>query len=117
MKIRMTFEGESITATLLDIGTARHFASMLPLTLMLKDFGDTEKISDLPRKLSTAGAPSGSEPSAGDLAFYAPWGNLAVFLKDFEYSSGLVVFGKFDAGIETMNRPGPLRVTIERVEE
>jgi hypothetical protein len=117
MKIRMNVEGTPVTATLLDTETARDFASLLPLTLTLKDYGDTEKISDLPRKLTTAGAPPGSEPSAGDLAFYAPWGNFAVFLKDFEYSGGLILLGKLDSGLETLNRPGLLKVTVERTEE
>ena len=117
MKIRMNVEGKSVTASLLANETSRDFASLLPLTLTLKDYGDTEKIGDLPRKLTTAGAPPGSEPTVGDLAFYAPWGNLAVFLKDFEYSSGLVLVGKLDSGVEALNRPGLLKVTIERIED
>ena len=64
---------------------------MLPLTLTLKDYAGTEKISDLPRKLSTQGAPSGSDPSVGDITLYAPWGNLAIFYRDFGYASGLII--------------------------
>ncbi|WP_369126869.1 cyclophilin-like fold protein [Amycolatopsis vastitatis] len=61
-----------------DSAAARDFAALLPLTLNLSDFHQTERISDLPRPLSTAGAPRSAEPKAGDLAFYAPWGNLAI---------------------------------------
>jgi hypothetical protein len=39
-----------------------------------------EKIGDLPKKLSTDGAPTGSNPNVGDIAYYAPLGNLAIFL-------------------------------------
>jgi hypothetical protein len=117
MRIRINVEGRPVTATLLDNETSRDFASLLPPTLTVKDYADTEKISDLPRKLTTAGAPPGSEPLAGDLAYYSPWGNLAVFLKDFEYSRGLVPLGKVDSGVEALNRPGPLRVIIERIED
>lgn len=46
----------------------------------------------------------------------SPWRNLAVFYKDFNYSSGLVELGKIDSGIEALKRPGPLKVTIERIE-
>jgi hypothetical protein len=116
MKIRMDVEGTSITATLDDNDTARDFASLLPLTLTLRDYAATEKISDLPRKLSTQDAPAGTEASAGDIAYYAPWGNLALFYRDFEYSRGLVRLGTLDAGIEVLRRPGPLEVTIERYE-
>jgi hypothetical protein len=37
--------------------TSRDFAALLPLTLTLKDYAATEKISDLPKRLSTDGAP------------------------------------------------------------
>jgi hypothetical protein len=58
MKIRITIEGTPVTATLEDNATARDFASLLPLKLTLKDYASTEKISDLPRRLSTEGAPA-----------------------------------------------------------
>ncbi|ACG74568.1 conserved hypothetical protein [Anaeromyxobacter sp. K] len=115
MKIRINFEGKVITGTLADTESARDFASMLPLTLTLKDYSGTEKISDLPRRLSTKGAPAGSDPSIGDLAYYAPWGNLALFYKDFGYSSGLVTLGKLDSGVEVLSGRDPVKVTIELV--
>lgn len=117
MRIRINVEGTPITATLLDNATARDLFSLLPLTLTLTDYAATEKISDLPRRLSTAGAPRGVDPSIGDIAYYAPWGNLALFYRDFGYSNGLVKLGTIDSGIEALSRPGPLSVTIERIEE
>jgi hypothetical protein len=117
MKIRMDVEGTAITATLADNATSRDFVSLLPLTLTLKDYEATEKISDLPKRLSTEGAPAGSGPSIGDITYYAPWGNLAVFYKDFSYSKGLVKLGRIDSGVKALNRPGPLKVKIELVEQ
>ena len=117
MKIRLTVGGKVMLATLLDNATARDLVSLLPLTLTLEDYASTEKISYLPRKLSTAGAPAGSDPSIGDITYYAPWGNLAIFYKDFGYASGLITLGRFDSGIEELNVPGKLKVTIERVEK
>lgn len=117
MKIRLTIDGKAITATLIDNATARDFLSLLPMTLTLEDYAATEKISYLPRKLSTAGAPAGSDPSVGDISYYAPWGNLAIFYKDFRYSRGLIRLGRVDSGIEALNVPGALMVTIERVEK
>jgi hypothetical protein len=113
MKIRLRVEDKAITATLIDSKTTRDFISLLPLTLTLEDYAGTEKISRLPRRLSTEDAPSGSDPSVGDVAYYAPWGNLAIFYRDFEYSRGLVVLGKIDSGIDALNAPGSVRVTIE----
>lgn len=117
MKIRMNVEGRSLAATLADNDTARDFASLLPLELTLTDYAATEKISDLPKRLSTAGAPPSSDPSAGDLAYYSPWGNLAVFYEDGHPSRGLVKLGRIDSGLEAVKRPGSARVSIELVEQ
>ena len=70
-------------------------------------------ISYLPRKLLTEGAPAGSDPAIGDVAYYAPWGNLALFHKDFRYSSGLVHLGKIDSGLAALSTPGSSKATIE----
>jgi hypothetical protein len=100
---------------LTDSKTTQDFISLLPLTLTLEDYAGTEKISDLPKGLSTEDTPSGSDPSVGDITYYAPWGNLAIFYRDFGYSSGLVILGKIDSSIEAFNVPGSIRVTIELV--
>ena len=103
------------TATLDDNGSAREFAARLPLSLTLKDYAATEKIADLPGALSIKGSPEAYKPSAGDISYYAPWGNLAIFYKDGHLSSGLVRLGRLDSGIDAMRRPGPVSVRVERV--
>ncbi|WP_253894857.1 cyclophilin-like fold protein [Corallococcus exercitus] len=115
MKIRLTVGEKVLTATLRDNETARDFASLLPLTLTLKEYAATEKISDLPRKLTTKGAPPGTAASAGDISYYAPWGNLALFHRDFGHSSGLVTLGKLDGDVEVLKGPGPLEAKVELV--
>ena len=52
-------------------------------------------------------------PSIGDIAYYAPWGNLAIFYRDFPYSPGLIKLGVIDTGGEALGQRGPLRATIE----
>jgi hypothetical protein len=115
MKIRITIWEKVVTANLNDSQAAQDFVSLLPLTLVLEDHSKTEKISYLPRKLSTTGAPAGSDPSVGDIAYYAPWGNLAIYYKDFGYSSGLVILGKIDGEVEAFNAPGSIKAAIELV--
>jgi hypothetical protein len=39
----------------------------------------------------------------GDIAYYAPWGNLAIFHKDFGYSDGLIILGKIDGDVDALN--------------
>lgn len=115
MKIRLTINGKSTTATLDDNPSARDFVALLPLTMTLEDYNATEKIAYLPRKLTTQGAPAAIKPRVGDLAYYAPWGNVALFYRDFGHSPGLVRLGRFDAGVEALAVPGSLTVTIEAV--
>lgn len=117
MRIRIELEGQTLTATLADNPTSRDFVSLLPLTLELEDYAETEKISYLSRNLSTAGAPPGSDPSVGDISYYAPWGNLALFHRDFGYSKGLIKLGTLDQGVEALRRPGILRARIELMQE
>jgi hypothetical protein len=74
MRIRIKAGDKVVTATLVDNPTSRDFISLLPLTVTLEDHAATEKITYLPRKLSTEGAPAGSDPAIEDIAYYAPWG-------------------------------------------
>ncbi|HEU4720307.1 MAG TPA: cyclophilin-like fold protein [Gemmatimonadaceae bacterium] len=115
MKIRIETDGSAITATLNDSEAARDFASLLPLSVTLEDYASTEKIATLPRRLSTTGAPAGSDPDAGDIAYYAPWGNLAIYYRDFRYSDGLVKLGRLDGGVDVLRRANG-RATIVRAD-
>jgi hypothetical protein len=117
MKIRIDLDGTRVTATLDDTAPSQDFVSLLPLTLTLEDYNRTEKISDLPRRLSIQDAPAGVDPSRGDIAYYAPWGNLAIFYKDFPYSRGLVRLGRIDSGVQMFEKSRALKVTMRRVDE
>ncbi|MBN1971717.1 MAG: hypothetical protein JXR48_13665 [Candidatus Delongbacteria bacterium] len=61
-----------------------------------KDYAGTEKISDLPKKLNAKESPSGYDPKIGDLTYYSPWGNIAIFYKDFGYAAGLIHLGEIE---------------------
>ncbi|QKO39866.1 hypothetical protein F0335_15640 [Serratia marcescens] len=112
MKIEIIVDGETATATLFDTPTGRDFASLLPLSLTLEDYADIERISNLPRRLSTAHAPDGMTPEAGDITFYTPWGNLAIFVQGRPYARSLIPLGKIDSGLPAPERRGPLAVQI-----
>lgn len=117
MKIKISSGGETATATLDGTEMAKDFAKLLPLELTLGDFAGSEKISDLPRRLSTKNAPDGYKPSAGEIAYYAPWGNIAFFYKDGTHSRGLVRLGKMDGdGIKLVVKWDSKKVRIEKAE-
>jgi hypothetical protein len=105
MKIKITAGKNKVVATLNNSEAACDFISMLPLTLTLEDYASTEKVSDLPKQLSTNGSPAGGEGFAGDITYYAPWGNLAIFYKNSTvgYANGLVILGKIDGSPEIFN--------------
>ncbi|WP_198655480.1 cyclophilin-like fold protein [Streptomyces geranii] len=112
MAIRVTIDGRPVDATLNDSPAARDFADLLPLTLDLEDFHQTERIADLPRRLTTSGAPAPTVPRVGDLAYYAPWGNLALYYHDGDSASAdLLVLGHLDIDADRLGTAD--RITIE----
>jgi hypothetical protein len=96
-----------------DSATARDLATLLPLTLDMEDFHQSERIADPPRKLDTSGAPDAATPKAGDLAYYAPWGNLAVFYRDGQHSPGLIILGRPNHSANIGRLATADRITIE----
>lgn len=106
MKLQLRLGDQTLDILMDDNPTARDFTTLLPLTLDLDDYAATEKIAYLPRRLSTTEAPRGYTPAAGDLAYYAPWGNLAIFHKDFGYSAGLVRLGRIERGFDRLATEG-----------
>jgi hypothetical protein len=113
LRIRLVIGDKTVRVTLDANATARDFAALLPLTLVLEDYAATEKVATLPRKLSTEGAPAGTTPAVGDFSYYAPWGNLAIFHKPFRYSEGLVRLGRIDSGLDILRTEGRLAARVE----
>ena len=115
--IKLTVDGNEIFVNLEDNQASREFLGMLPLTLTFEDFNSTEKIATLPDELSTEGLPSGYTPEVGDFSYYAPWGNISVFYKDFRYSNSLYKLGTIESGTEILgNINEDFEVTIERAD-
>ncbi|MDF3127085.1 cyclophilin-like fold protein [Rheinheimera sp. 1928-s] len=114
-KIQIELDGAVLFASLDDNPTVRDFIARLPLTLELKDYASTEKVVFLPDKLTTQNAPPGSTPVVGDISYYAPWGNLAIYYQDFAYSPGLVRLGRISSGIEQLNFSGEKHATISLI--
>lgn len=113
MKLKITIGRKIVEAVLYDNPTSKDFASLLPLTLHMEDYNRTEKISQLSKKLSSQNAPRGFKPSVGDITYYEPWGNMALFYKDFSYANGLISIGKITTGVEAFDVNGKLSVTFE----
>lgn len=85
------------------------------MQLAAEDYAATETIATLPRKLSLDGAPPGYTPQACDLAYYAPWGNLALFYKPFRHSPGLVRLGRIEGELAALRITGAVALRIEAI--
>jgi hypothetical protein len=114
-RIRIEFNGASMTATLYDNPSARDFASMLPLDLTIDDYSTNEKIAHLPRKLTGQGSAPFGDERPGDLAYYVPWGNLAFFHGGYRYSGGLIRLGRIDGDFAPLLTRGQFVLHIELV--
>ena len=117
-KIKLTFNNNEIYALINNSKAGNDFLSLLPLSVKAEDFNSTEKIFYLSKKLNTQNEPDGINPKAGDITYYAPWGNIAIFYKDFRYSNNLIYLGRFEnvSDVEKLsNMKGNFDIRIERV--
>ncbi|WP_167856571.1 cyclophilin-like fold protein [Hymenobacter metallicola] len=74
-------------------------------------------MSDLPRKPATAEATVGYQPAADNRTYYALWGNLTLFDRNFNYSYGLSTLGLFNVSRKALSIPGisAVQVGLERL--
>ena len=114
MKINISIGGKILSASLADNATARDFVSVLPLNLSMKDLFGREKYGDLPKALSE-NAPRKNRYEVGDIAYWSPNQQLAVYYyQDGESipSPGIIPIAKMDAGAEAFNLSGSVKVAI-----
>lgn len=116
-RVRFTVGDAKIIVRIADNPTSRDFVSLLPLTLEFEDFNSMEKISYLPRELTTEGS-TGSAPANGDLIYFVPWGNLGFFYnaerRDEAYDDQVILIGTIETGDELLDEleTGPVRVEL-----
>lgn len=108
-----TQSGETYTAQLADGRAAQDFYAMLPLVVDFEDYAGAESIACLPRKLDTRGE-ADSAGREGDINYYAPWGNLALFYRERGKAPGLVHLGVMHGGAQAVKALQGKGVKIER---
>ncbi|WP_040603022.1 cyclophilin-like fold protein [Paraprevotella xylaniphila] len=116
LKINLTVGDHTISATMEDNDAARDFLSRLPLEVTLNDYNNTtEKIFYPDPELRTEGVTRGCAPTPGDITIYVPWGNVAIFCKNWSHSNDLIKIGHIDGdGIDALNVGGDIKVKIEK---
>ncbi|MFX1570911.1 MAG: cyclophilin-like fold protein [Promethearchaeota archaeon] len=89
---------------------ARDLFEQLPLTIIIENYGNNEKIFYPPKKLNTTGTPL-ANAQFGTLAYYAPWGDVVMFYDNFGTANGLYELGNVISGGEHIkNMSGTIRI-------
>jgi len=117
MKIRLKIADKEIAATLIDSETTRDFVSLLPLTLTMNDLFGREKFGHLPRAISEGGKRTRTY-EVGDVIYWSPGPDVAIFYRHDGQSipsPGIIVMGKIESGMDLLNGPGTVKVTIDLV--
>lgn len=92
--VQITMEdGNAIIFELNDSPAANSLYKQLPLSIDLEDYAGSEKIFYPPEELDTSNTPTAQGP-AGTLAYYAPWGDVAIFYSECNGSTGLYELGE-----------------------
>lgn len=116
LKVKISVGDRIISATMEDNAAGRDFLSRLPLEVTLNDFNNTtEKIFYPEPVLTLEGVTRGCAPVPGDITIYAPWGNVAIFCKNWSHSNDLIKIGHIDGdGISALTVGGDIKVKFEK---
>ena len=83
----------------------------------MNDLFGREKFAHLPRAISEGGKRTRTY-QVGDVVYWSPGPDVAIYYRHDGSSipsPGIIVMGKIDSGIEALNVPGSVKVTIELV--
>lgn len=106
--------GETIVFELNNTPAAEGLYNQLPLTVEVENFSNNEKIFYPANELSTKDTPL-ARSGVGTLAYYAPWGNVVMFYRDFSSNSSLYRLGQAVSGGELIGELSGT-ITVEKVE-
>lgn len=110
MHISVHSNGKTTVFQLNDSPAARALYAQLPLSIDVKNYSHNEKIFYPPEKLAIDNTPL-ANAMTGTLAYYAPWGDVVMFYKDFGSAGGLYELGHTISGIEHIeNMSGTIKV-------
>lgn len=116
--IEMVVDDKVYNVELADHAAAQDLMNRLPMTLTFENFGQTERIAYLENALKLGNAPTSTTPVVGDFAYYIPWGNVCVFIKDFRHSSDLVPMGKMsEEATEAVRKSEDRPVTFRAIQK
>lgn len=103
MKIQVKSNANTIVYQLNDSLAAESLCNQLPMSIKVENYSNDEKIFYPAEKLKTANTPKANAKN-GSLAYYAPWGDVVMFYKDFGKATGLYELGQAVSGKENISK-------------
>lgn len=101
-RVRLIIGEQEMYATLNDDPAAESLMAMLPTDFTFEDFNGVEKIGYPNTPFYLDESTYGGAPAAGDIAIYAPWGNLSIFYQQYQHNDDLIMLGHIDEGLEVL---------------
>ena len=114
-EIEIIIGNEKAEGIVYDNNAGKSFLELLPLTIKMTDYNNTEKIGKVGNKINTKGEPQAYDPDKSDIAYYQPFGNLCFFYRDFGLSYSLYSVGKVTKSIEIFaGKNSDFEITVKR---
>ena len=98
-QMRIMVDEHEIVFELNDSAAAESLYGQLPFQVEISDYSDDEKIFYPPEGLETSNTPL-ADAKTGTLAYFAPWGDVVMFYKEFGSYNGLYELGQVISGGE-----------------
>ena len=83
-EIEIMIENEKAEGIIYDNNAGKAFLELLPITIKMSDYNNTEKIGKIGKRIDTNGLQSSYDPNVSDIAYYQPFGNLCFFYRRSE---------------------------------
>ena len=112
LKVKVTVQGQTLTATLLDNATTRAFMEKLPVTLPMMDLYGREMCYRFPEALPTDDV-NNCGYEVGEIVYYPPMHSFVIMYAQNGEHFSMQKLGRIDSGISIFNRIGDVDVTFE----
>ncbi len=114
-EIEIIIGSEKAEGIVYNNNAGKSFLELLPLTIKMSDYNNTEKIGKIGNAVNTKGEPASFDPDISDIAYYQPFGNLCFFYRDFGLSHSLYSIGRLTKGINIFaNKNSDFEITIRK---
>lgn len=114
-EIEIIIDSEKAEGIVYNNNAGKSFLELLPLTIKMSDYNNTEKIGKIGNAVNTKGEPASFDPDISDIAYYQPFGNLCFFYRDFGLSHSLYSIGRLTKGINIFaNQNSDFEITIRK---